>query len=106
MIRFIVQHHRGSTIVREVEVAEVFSYPWQIRPGEKRYVILSDSMKEDSGDYPIWYSFFTYDSEALALNAATNDLRNSTKIFNEGEIATKIAAITVKKLEKKNGEIK
>jgi hypothetical protein len=109
MRKFIVQYLRDSTIVHEVECEEVFSHPWEVGPGEKRYVILSDYVKDANGKYPVWYSWALYDSEALAINAAAGDIRKSMEIwdengkakFNEQELIKKVAAITFTRLEKK-----
>lgn len=108
-IKFVVHHHKGITTVQEAECEEVFCNPWEVQPGETRYKILS--VVDPDGKNPIYYSHSVYDSEALAVNAAAGDLRKSMEMwaekgkeaFNEQELIKKVAAISVKRLEKVNG---
>ena len=112
MRKFIVHHFRDTTTIHEVECKEIFSQPWEVKPGEKRYMILSDRVKDSNDRYPIWYSWAVYDSEALALNAAAGDLRHSMELwdekgkatFNEQELIQKVANITVTRLEKNDAQ--
>jgi hypothetical protein len=108
MQKFIVSHHKGTTTILEVECEEIFCQPWELLPGEKKYIILS--IKDTDGKNPIYYSHSVFDSEALALNAAAGDLRKSMEMweakgkeaFNEQLLIKQVAAIVVKKLENVN----
>lgn len=105
-IKFVVHHHKGTTTVQEVECEEMFCHPWEVRSGETRYKILS--ILDPDGKNPIYYSHSMYDSEPLAVNAAAGDIRKSMEmwadkgkeVFSETELIKKVAAISVKKLEK------
>jgi hypothetical protein len=110
MKKFILDYTKGATIIHEVECEEIFTNSWELRPGEKRYRILSKHMLDKDGRYPIWYSWAIYETEALALNAAAGDIRKGMERaeqkgkgkFDETELAKQVAEIIIKKLEKKD----
>jgi hypothetical protein len=112
MTKFVVRHLRNETCVHEVNCEEVFTYSWELKPGEKRYAIISDKFMEPDGSYSIWMSSSFYDSEVLAINAAAEDLRHSMELwaakgkekFDEKVLIERITNIVVNKLEKNNGK--
>ena len=105
MIKFVVQHVHGETIIHEVNCEKVFTYPFETA----KYRILSDAFKEKDGTYPEWVSWAIFDSEGEARTDALRDIRNSMKLwddkgkekYDEQELLRKFAAIKVKRLENK-----
>jgi hypothetical protein len=110
MIKYVIGHLKGSTVIHEVECEEVFTNSWELRPGEKRYRILSEFFLDKNGQYSIWYSWAVHDTAAHALNTAAGDIRigmeraeqKGRSKFGEIELAKHVAAITIKNLEKKD----
>lgn len=106
-IKYVVEHGKGATTVHEVECEVVFTYSWELHPGEKRYRILSKSFLDQNNQYQIWHSWAVYDSEALAINATAGNIRRGMEKaerkghgkFSEEDLVKAVAAIIVKKLE-------
>jgi len=109
MIKFIIDHSReGDTTIHQIECEEVFTSSWELKPGEKRYRILSKLFLDKNKQYPIYYSWAVHDSEALALNVAAGDIRRGMERdeskggakFEEQKLIDKVGAVVVKKMEK------
>lgn len=106
--KFLIHYEKEATTIREVLCEEVFAHSWELKPGEKKYKILSKLFLDKDGQFPIWYSWALYDSEALALNAAAGALRQGMERlerkggpkFDERELVRGVAAIVSKSLER------
>lgn len=109
MIKYIVQHLRDETTIHEVNVEEVFTHSWEVKPGEKKYRILSQNFLEPDGSFQVWMSWGVFDSHAMALNSAAGDIRHSmerqaakeSKELDIQALTKKVASVKTKKLEKK-----
>jgi hypothetical protein len=72
MRRFVPIHSKTETTIHEVECEEIFSHPWEVQAGEKRYRVNAPKQFLNH----VWYSWAVCEDDVSANVMANLNIRS------------------------------
>lgn len=103
MIKYTVLHIKNIPTIVQIECEKVFTYSWELLPGESKYKILSPEELANE----VWHSWAIQDTEEQAKARAIKELRHGMERderkkdipFSEEEFFKKATLIITKRLK-------